>query len=49
MASKANKMKETVIQQIMRREFEWGSALIFLEEQYQTNDVDVLQVTMTPG
>ena len=29
----------------MRREVEWGSAVNFLEEQYQTDDVDVLQLT----
>ena len=29
----------------MRREVEWGSAVNFLEEQYQTNDIDVLQLT----
>ena len=38
-------MKETLIQQIMRREVEWGSAVNFLEEQYRTHDVDVLQLT----
>ena len=37
-------MKETLIQQIMRGEAEWGSAAKFLEEQYQTDDVDVLQL-----
>ena len=45
MAPKTNKRKETLIQQIMRREVEWGSAVNFLEEQYQTDDVDVLQLT----
>ena len=29
----------------MRREVEWGSAVNFLEEQYQTDDIDVLQLT----
>ena len=45
MAPKTNKRKQTLIQQIMRREVEWGSAVNFLEEQYQTDDVDVLQLT----
>ena len=45
MAPKTNKRKETLIQQIMRLEVEWGSAVNFLEEQYQTDDVDVLQLT----
>ena len=45
MAPKTNKRKETLIQQIMRREVEWGSAVNFLEEQYQTDDVEVLQLT----
>ena len=45
MAPETNKRKETLIQQIMRREVEWGSAVNFLEEQYQTDDVDVLQLT----
>ena len=45
MAPKTNKRKDTLIQQIMRREVEWGSAVNFLEEQYQTGDVDVLQFT----
>ena len=45
MAPKTNKRKETLIRQIMRREVEWGSAVNFLEEQYLTDDVDVLQLT----
>ena len=45
MAPKTNKRKETLIQQIMRREVEWVSAVNFLEEQYQTDDFDVLQLT----
>ena len=45
MAPKTNKRKETLIHQIMRGEVEWGSAVNFLEEQYQTDDVDVLQLT----
>ena len=45
MAPKTNKRKQTLVQQIMRREVEWGSAVNFLEEQYQTDDVDVLQLT----
>ena len=45
MAPKTNKRKETLIQQIMRREVEWGSEVNFLEEQYQTDDVDLLQLT----
>ena len=45
MAQITNKRKETLIQQIMRREVEWGSAVNFHEEQYQTDDVDVLQLT----
>ena len=38
-------MKETLIQQIMRREVEWGSAVNFLEEQDQTDEDDILQLT----
>ena len=45
MAPKTNKSKETLILQIIRREVEWGSVVNFLEEQYQTDDVDVLQLT----
>ena len=45
MVPKTNKRKETLIQQILRCEVEWGSAVNFLEEQYQTDDVDVLQLT----
>ena len=45
MAPKTNKKKETLIQQIMRRDVEWGSAVNFFEEQYQTDVVDVLQLT----
>ena len=44
MAPITNKRKETLIQ-IMRREVELGSAVNFLEERYQTNHVDVLQLT----
>ena len=29
----------------MRREVEWGSAVNLLKEQYQTDDVDILQLT----
>ena len=45
MAPKTDKRKETLIQQIMRREVEWGSVLNFLEEKYRTDDVDALQLT----
>ena len=45
MVTKTSKRKEMLIQQIIRREVEWGSAVNFIEEQYQTDDVNVLQLT----
>ena len=45
MVPKSNQRKETLIHQSIGLEVEWGSAVNFLEEQYQTDDVDVLQLT----
>ena len=34
-----------LIQQIKSRKVEWGFAINFLDKQYQTDGVDVLQLT----